>query len=278
MRVEVNGIKLNVILKGCQHLDDEWLQESPVLIAVSGGPGFSHTFLKPGLDPVSEQYPLIYFDPRGTGQSDSGDKSSWTLEQHAKDIVELCHVLDIKKPILLGHSAGAHYAVKAATLAPDLIAGLILSNPITLSKTVVFEQLLSLGGEASQRFIIDLDEHGYGDYMATVLPKYDPIERPLSHLATLEANVEQFLHMFHGLLDQSFWALLEQLPATSALLLLGKFDPIYPWDHAQNYLQNASNDRWKMQLFEQSGHDNLLCEPEKFVLAVKDFMQEKAYC
>jgi proline iminopeptidase len=273
VRIKINNIQLNIELMGCElNEQNKLLSTKPVLIAIAGGPGFSHTLLKPGLDPISEHFPVIYIDPRGTGKSDVCDQKSWNLTQHAKDIISLCKTLDIRKPVLFGYSAGAYYAAMSAVLAPDTFSGLILCNPLLADKKTLFKNLIHLGGGTAKRFMIDLDLSGFPDYAEKVLPLYNPVIRSLKHAETLEANLEQYMYMLHECFDTSLLELLikAELPTK---LLIGKQDPLVLCENTLDIITNSQNAKITSDVFENSGHDNLLCEPERVVGSVITFIE-----
>lgn len=270
--IDVNNIKLNIELMGCE-LDErnKITTDKPVLLAVPGGPGFSHTLLKPGLNPMAEHFPLIYIDPRGTGKSDLCDESSWTITQHAQDLIAICNALEINNPVLYGYSVAAQYVARAAALAPDYIKGLVLCNCITADKATIFENLISLGGDMAKRLMIDLDVEGFPDYAEKVLPLYNPVVRSAEHDATLELNAVQSLAMLHSCFESSLVHELKKSKANT-LCLLGKLDPIDPSEQAGLRINDLSSSKIKTVVFEHSGHDILMCEPEKAISVLQDYL------
>jgi len=64
----------------------------------------------------------------GHGYSDGPTDFSYTLEQHAKTIMELLDFLKVKNNVLFGHSMGGSVAVTLATDRPDLVSRLILAE------------------------------------------------------------------------------------------------------------------------------------------------------
>lgn len=273
MFLEINDIKLYVEIYGAK-IDDALHLESdkPVVIALPGGPGFSHTFLKPALTPLSEQYPLVYFDPRGTGKSDVSDKSNWSAEQLADDVIALIDSLGIQKPYLYSHSGGA---LVAATILQrsDKVKGVICANGIIADKETAFDNWIKLGGDVAKRTIVDLDIASANDFMMQVVPKYDPIPRPMEHAVTLEGNFEQCLYLMHSFLAPS---LLDRLNSsvTPVHFIVSGLDPLNPAEQAIPKLEAKQKNNFTWQVFERSGHDNLLCEPEKTLEVVLKFIDD----
>jgi proline iminopeptidase len=271
MFLEINGIKLYIEIYGSKIDEEQHLEsDKPVVIALPGGPGFSHSFLKPGLNPISEHYPLVYFDPRGTGKSDVSDKATWSAEQLADDLVALIKRLGIEKPYLYAHSGGALVAATVLQRA-DIVKGVICANGIIADKETMFQNWIELGGDVAKKTMVDLDLASANDFMLQVVPKYDPIPRPMEHAVTLEGNFEQCLHLMHSFLEPS---LLDRLSSsvTPVHFIVSGLDPLNPAEQANPTLEAIQQDNFTWQVFERSGHDNLLCEPEKTIEVVLKFI------
>jgi sigma-B regulation protein RsbQ len=81
---------------------------------------------------LAERYRVVLFDHTGAGRS---DLTAWTqerygsLEGYADDVLALCHELDLREVVLVGHSVSAMIAVLAANREPDRFAKLVLLTP-----------------------------------------------------------------------------------------------------------------------------------------------------
>ena len=73
-------------------------------------------------------YDVIMVDARGHGLSDSSP-TDYTIDDMTKDLIGLIKVLELDRPILMGHSMGAQISARAAALHPDLVSKLILEDP-----------------------------------------------------------------------------------------------------------------------------------------------------
>ena len=71
---------------------------------------------------------MIYVDLRGQGRSGRPPIETCTLEQWADDVASLCDLLEIKRPVVFGHSAGGFVAMHLAIRHPGLVGGLILCD------------------------------------------------------------------------------------------------------------------------------------------------------
>ena len=272
MLVAVNDINIYVETYGVELSAQHTIEtDKPVLIAVPGGPGFSHTFLKPGLNPIADDFPIVYFDPRGTGKSDLGATSSWSLEQLADDLAVLINKLGIKKPYIYAHSTGVNVSALLIKKHPLLVKGLVSANGILVDKQTAFDNWIKLGGDAAKRMMVDLDVTAVLEFMETVIPKYDPIPRPIEHAESLEANIEQCLHLIHSFLNMDLLKTLEssQIPCH---FIVGKHDPLSTKEQSVTLLEKNNQANFSWEVFEQSGHDNLLCEPEKTITVILGLM------
>src|ERR687885_1087046 len=77
------------------------------LILLHGGPGLDHTQFRPWLDPLGDEFRLLYVDERGQGKSERVDPETLSLEVFARDVDLLAEALGLERFALLGHSFGA---------------------------------------------------------------------------------------------------------------------------------------------------------------------------
>ena len=97
------------------------------LIVLHGGPGLDHTHLRPWLDPLAEDFRVLYVDERGQGRSESVDPATLSLEVFARDVDRLAEALELERFALLGQSFGAiittWHAINLGTAAGYVISG-----------------------------------------------------------------------------------------------------------------------------------------------------------
>jgi len=74
-------------------------------------------------------YDIIMYDARGHGFSEKPE-GPYSLDAHVEDLVGLIKVLEIKKPILVGHSMGCSTVASAGAAYPDLPAAIIMEDPV----------------------------------------------------------------------------------------------------------------------------------------------------
>ena len=85
------------------------------LIVLHGGPGLDHSMFRPYLDPLGDEFRLLYVDERGQGRSERVDPETLSLEVLARDVDLLAEALGLDRFALLGHSFGAIVATRHAT-------------------------------------------------------------------------------------------------------------------------------------------------------------------
>src|SRR5919204_1804737 len=111
------------------------------VIVLHGGPGMDHTMFRPYLDPLQDEFRLLYVDQRGQGRSERVDPETLSLEVFAQDVDRLAEALDLEAFALLGHSFGA------------IIAGWHATEVGTATAYVI-----SGGGDSSEALERDVDE------------------------------------------------------------------------------------------------------------------------
>ena len=90
-----------------------------------GGPQLGHQYMRP-LDPLGEDYRLVYYDARGSGRTETGDPSQLSFAGAVEDLEALRQALELDRISLLGHSLGGHIAYLYASRYPERMESLIL--------------------------------------------------------------------------------------------------------------------------------------------------------
>lgn len=116
-RVTVDGLSLAVA---------EWPGPARGLPVVCiHGLTANHTCWASVADLLSPAHRLIAYDLRGRGESDKPEKG-YSLTLHGEDLLGLLDHFGLKKAVLVGHSLGAHIAVRFAATHPERVARLVL--------------------------------------------------------------------------------------------------------------------------------------------------------
>ena len=98
--------------------------KGPAVVCIHGLTA-NHTCWASVADVLSPAHRLIAYDLRGRGESDKPDKG-YSLAIHADDLEGLLDHFGLKKAVLIGHSLGAHIAVRFAATRPPRVAKLVL--------------------------------------------------------------------------------------------------------------------------------------------------------
>jgi proline iminopeptidase len=99
----------------------------PPVLFLHGGPGLDHTWFRPWLDPLADEFRLLYVDQRGQGRSDRVEPATLSLDRFARDVDLLAEALELEEFALLGHSFGAivttTHAIELGTAAAYVVSG-----------------------------------------------------------------------------------------------------------------------------------------------------------
>lgn len=122
--VSVNGTELFVRRVGAG---------DPVLV-VHGGPLLDHGYLVPWLEPLADEFELIFYDQRLSGRSAANvDPDSIRLATFVDDIEALRNELRLGDVHVLAHSWGGLLAMRHAVRHRDAVRSLTLVSPIPAS-------------------------------------------------------------------------------------------------------------------------------------------------
>jgi pimeloyl-ACP methyl ester carboxylesterase len=82
----------------------------------------------PVAEALEAEYDVIMVDARGHGRSDAPEQGYGPAEQ-AKDLAGLIRGLDLRRPVILGHSMGAATTLTLAGTYPDMPGAIVLEDP-----------------------------------------------------------------------------------------------------------------------------------------------------
>src|SRR6266487_1503239 len=237
--------------------DGPTMRERPVLLCLHGGPGFDHSMLKSSLEPLADAAQLVFPDHRGQGRSDASTSERWNLDTWIEDVVDLCEVLEIEHPVILGQSFGGVVALGVAIRHPELAARLIVSSSIArfrLDRALpMFERL---GGEeareVAERYFRDPNEERLEEFMATCLPLYNPTPIEPDAIARVVMRSEVGFHFFRGEgYTYDWFGELDQIRCPT-LILAGALDPITTLADHEDMAAAIPGSR--LEVFPDAGH------------------------
>lgn len=95
------------------------------------------------INELSKHFQVIVFDNRGVGRSDT-PSCSYSIQELAKDVVQLLRLLNMKKAHVLGHSLGGYVAQELAIGFSEYVDKLVLVSTASVSSVrniLLFEDM-----------------------------------------------------------------------------------------------------------------------------------------
>jgi aminoacrylate hydrolase len=112
--IMTNGIRTQYEIQG----------QGPVIIFVSGLGGTA-AYWQPQVEAFSRDFTVVTYDQRGAGRSEH-PAGPYSIETLTEDLHALIEGLQLKRPVLIGHSTGGAIGQVLAARYPDLLAGMVL--------------------------------------------------------------------------------------------------------------------------------------------------------
>ena len=123
--IEANGYRFHGEVLGSP--------SDPTIIVLHGGPGADHTGLRP-LEPLADEYQLVFFDQRGAGLSPRVEAPEISLDIYLKDLDALVDKYGQGQRVhLIGLSWGGEFATIYTARFPDKVEKLALMEPGALT-------------------------------------------------------------------------------------------------------------------------------------------------
>ena len=247
-----------------------------------GGLGEDHKVFSPWLEPLREQYNVIYYDHRGNGRSGRPPLETLTHENFAKDAEELRKHLGLDKMMLFGHSYGSFLAMEYAIRYPKHLSHLILVGTapsyefLDPCRTRTIERLAEHGLDTPEnRLLVDkwilgefADEDEYNVFGKTLKKIYPPhLERSKEVIRCFEtANYT----LKHCLLKYDVRDGLGDIDVPT-LVMNGRAD----WDTVveQAELVHKLISGSDFVVFENSGHEPFADETELFLKVLYEWIE-----
>ncbi len=292
MKLKVNGTELffDVVGSGLDASTAAYRQK-PTMLILPGGPGFSHTYLRPWLDPLGELAQLVYVDHRGCGRSRYHEHDYYKIGIMADDLVQFCQELGIERPIVLGQSFGGFVVLTLALRHPSFASGLVIfdSSPAWTGGYDLDALEHLVGGERGKelREIAYKESTGQADaeelkrFETEIMPYYwrqgfkeEYIDQMYNNPAS-PLNMDIATYMM-GTLSKEFdtRAQLSEIKEP-ALVLHGRYDWVTPLAGAQEMAQKMPNAT--LHLLENSSHLGFMEEPQETVAALKHWLTSNTF-
>lgn len=284
MQIQIEpGVFLYFDTEGCGLVPDgPVMREKPTLILLHGGPGFDHSAFKPLFSQLADVAQIVYVDHRGHGRSSPRPAAEWTLDNFADDIVRLCALLGIAKPIVLGQSFGGFVAQRYLARHPAHPAKVVLSSTShhmgLERKLAVFERL---GGpaarDAAEAFWQRPGPETWADYEIRCRPLYNttPAVDPNARLRG-RFNPQILFDSAAG--EMPTMNLLPGLATVQCpvLVLAGDQDPVTPLADAEDIAAAIPAPWVRLATVAGAGHGTWRDRPEVALRLLRDFIGEGA--
>ncbi len=267
----------------------------PALLFLHGGPGDTHHYMKKMAQPLFKDFQCIFFDQRGTGQSqvEKREPNSFHMDLMLDDIDAIQKFYQTGPCALVGHSWGAMYGLYACMKNPQAFTKAALLNMGPLDQQAGqknAEHLLNVLSDQEKQIWKALrlkrnQARDAGD-TKTVLA----CDKELMHLRVKSWIYDPKLHeaflkdyfedpppdrdVNKWIWDaQDSWFSWDQVSknTTQTLLLAGADDatPIFQSEKLVELLPNA-----QLRIFEKCGHIPWLEHPDRFYMELMTFLKK----
>lgn len=257
MRLDINGVKLNVAVQG----------GGPPLLFLHGL-GANHRNWEAQLDAFAANYRCIAPDWRGAGNSDC-PPGPYTLEQFADDLAAVCDRLGVDRAPVVGQSMGGCIAQAFALRHPQRVSALVIvaSRPRSASTSEqglhAIEALIAAEGidAVPDRFLDDVYPAAFQGAHPEIVGRF---RREIS--AYEPAGL---LAAMAGLSSFDFTPRLEEIRAPT-LCIAGAFDKVCP--PVETELMTRLIPGARSVLFDDCGHQPHVEAPERFNALLTAFL------
>ena len=261
--------------------ESDSMRERPTLILMHGGPGSDHNGFKPAFSAMTDTCQVLYYDHRGQGRSDRSTPENWNLDRWADDVVEMCDVLGITKPFVLGLSFGGFVAQRFASRHPGFAtAHIFLSTASFQDSEANFKMFRELGGEEAEHIARSFweapDEETMTKWIVPYVKVCGPLytQRPGNLLIDKKTitNTDVLTHFNKH--ESPTLNLLPELSRVNEPVLVahGELDPVTPMVGAEKLVAALSSDLVQFERFAHSGHGVFQDEPDAFFEVLKSFI------
>lgn len=276
----------------------ETIGKGDPLFLISGGPGGAHAGMH-NFDALQDSCTLVYVDYFGRGKSDTAKSpSEYSIERDISDLEALRIAMKYEKINILGHSYGSIVAQLYALRYPQNVKHLIIANgffsgemwqenddnsnhEIRENYPEVWERLMKVRSEGAHSSH-PLHQQIYGEVPYGFLYAYNP-EKFRSSLDPKYPN-RMNTKLYYQLVgddgdfiiggDIAKFDVRAQLKNLKMPVLVsaGRYDRVSVPIFAVQYKKYCPQARF--ELFEYSGHNPQVEEPEKYFKIIREFLRK----
>jgi proline iminopeptidase len=254
------------------------------LVLMHGGPSLDHTTLLP-LQPLADQFTLVFYDHRCNGRSEGAGATSMTMENLTADAEALRETLGFEKWAVLGDSFGGNVALEYALRYPQSLSQLILMGtggdqwwvqqnaPELLAKRGYSPSAV----QAARRFFNG--QLAPSEFMPTMMKfvrayyYHDSLLAMASDMVRGHApkmRPEALIFGYGQVLNG--WTVMERLGEIKAptLVVAGRDDFLFPPEHQVALAAGIPNAR--LEIIERAGHNPQIERPAVVIKVIRDFL------
>ena len=275
-KMSIRGIKLNVTVTGHGY----------PLVLMHGGPGLDYQTMLP-LQPLADQFTLVFYDHRCNGHSEGAEVTSMTMENLTADADALRDKLGFDQWAVIGHSFGGNVALEYALRYPQSLSRLVLMNtggdqwwvnhnaPELLAKRGFRSDAVQAArrffngqitpGEFFRTYVKFSDAYNYRNSLletiGLILAGHTPKFRP-------EALIFGYSQTLKG------WSVMDRLSEIKVptLVMAGRYDFLFPTEHQVALAAGIPNAR--LEIIENAGHNPHMEQPAAVQRLIRDFLAE----
>lgn len=271
--VEINGNRLAVEVLGPEG--------APVILTHHGAPGLgSRAEPRASFGRLADEYRVIVFDARGSGQSEGNGEFSH--EQWAADLDALREWAGVEQVVMAGGSYGGFMSMEYAIRYPHRVAAMVLRDTAADNS---HSELSRANALASDRVTVDMekfdridegrvrDNDDLRDCWREILPLYDFEYDPAAVERKVEATPYRYeAHNYAFSHNLPHYDLKEALPGVTAptLITVGRTDWITPVSCSETIDRLIPDST--LRIFEKSGHSPQIEEAEAWTDEVRTFL------
>lgn len=271
--VEINGNHLAVEVLGPEG--------APVIITHHGAPGLgSRAEPRASFGRLADEYRVVVFDARGSGQSEG--KGIFSHEQWAADIDALREWIGAEQIAIGGGSYGGFMAMEYAIRYPERVAAMVLRDTSADNENANASRE---NAKNTDRVDIDWEKYDRIDFgkvrdnddlrecWREILPLYDFEYDPAAVEQKVEATPYRYeAHNYAFSVNMPNYDIKPQLPGVTAptLITVGRTDWITPVECSE--VIHRLVPKSELVVFEKSGHSPQIEEAELWTTTVRDFL------
>jgi proline iminopeptidase len=262
------------------------------LVLMHGGPSLDHSTLLP-LQPLADDFTLIFYDHRCNGRSEGADVSSMTMDNLTADADALRQRLGFEQWAVLGHSFGGNVALEYALRYPHSLTHLILMNTGGDQWWANHNAMDILAKRGYSAATVEAARRFYNgqvtpnEYLPTVMKFIGAYSYHTSiwyhpRLMTLAQKVglgppmkmrPEALIFGYGQMMQG-WTVMDRLGEIQVptLVMAGRYDFLFPPEH-QAILADRIPDA-RLELIERAGHNPQDEQPAEVQRLIREFLAD----